>query len=240
VSLARYSRGSRLVKRGAAPPRKQKSSLREIAILVIAVVVFRSFLWEPFRIPSSSMEPGLLPGDYVVVAKYAYGYSRHSFPLSLPLIKHKVLAKTPQRGDVVVFRHGESNRFFIKRVVGLPNDKIRLFGRNLFVNNKKVAGQFLTKNGSLNLFSEQFPKESTPHTIQQYGNYLPASYDVPEGTLFVMGDNRNNSIDSRYSRVGFIPEEKVIGKARFIAFSLDGNTPIWKVWLVNRQAHILK
>ena len=233
--MAKHQRGRRLVQRRLEgeeyppPPRKYSTSLREIAVLVAVVVLFRSFLWEPFRIPSSSMEPGLIPGDYVVVAKYAYGYSRHSLPFSAAIIKNKIAPKLPKRGDVVVFRHGRDNRFFIKRVIGLPGDTIKTNQNSLFINNQKVTTTPTQLEG---LFSEHLPNEKDPHLIRLYASYQNKGYKVPRNTVFLMGDNRQNSVDSRYTRVGFIGLEKVVGRAEFIAFSLENNPPIWKLWLV--------
>lgn len=219
-------------KRFIPPKPRKKGGWGGLVILVAAIILFRSLLWEPFRIPSSSMEPTLLPGDYVLVAKYAYGYSRHSFPFSLPPTEGKYLAELPRRGDIVVFRRQRRGKygFYIKRVIGLPGDTVETTSGGIAINGNKIP----LKTTADAAFLEELPGEEGRHSIYAgrpiVGRYPRGVYKVPDGHLFVMGDNRNNSVDSRFAEVGFIPEENVVGRAEVIAFSFADNPPIWQVW----------
>jgi len=170
------------------------------------VLVLRSFLVEPFQIPSGSMEPGLIKGDFILVNKFSYG-------LRLPVLGTKfVEIDDPARGDVMVFIPPHDPRYFIKRVIGLPGDKIRYQNKNLYLNDKLVATDL---RGA---FPEGAPKllvfQENDYLIQKY-NGIPSRGDgewvVPEGHYFMMGDNRDNSGDSRFW--GFVPDKNIVGKA---------------------------
>ncbi len=215
--------------------KKRRKDWQKLLVLLLFIVVFRAFAWEPFRIPSSSMEPTLLVGDYVLVAKYAYGYSRYSLPFALPLLsaKNRIFAEPPKRGDVVVFRnYGEGKKgggnFYIKRIVGLPGDKVKLEGEVLRLNGKTVPLSPLRADA----FVERLPQEDGSHRVRYAsgGRSAGFAYKVPPGHVFVLGDNRDNSVDSRFRRVGFIPLTQVVGRAEAVMFSFKNNPPFWRFW----------
>ena len=203
---------------------------------------FSSFLFEPFNIPSGSMVPTLLVGDYLFVSKSSYGYSRYSFPLSVVPFGGRIFAKNPERGDVAVFRQpNETGISFIKRIVGLPGDRIQVKGGVLHINNISVKRTYMglatATNGfttlNFKVYEETLPNGSS-HLIQErsdndaYDN--TAEYQVPQGHYFMMGDNRDNSRDSRTTAVGMVPFENLIGRADFLFFSHNGNARIWEFW----------
>lgn len=210
-----------------------------IALLCAGLV--RSFLFEPFHIPSGSMKPGLLVGDYLFVEKYAYGYSRYSFPLGINFFSGRIFNKTPKRGDVVVFRlpsHPSIN--YIKRLIGLPGDQIQMRGGVLYINDqevKKVFDGFFVDfdeatNIEINKFLETLPEGKVVQTLDQRKDAASDDtgiYEVPEGHYFMMGDNRDNSQDSRFlEHVGYVPEENLVGHAAIIFFS--SSKPTWQFW----------
>lgn len=214
--------------------------VKTIGYAVLIAIVVRTFLFEPFSIPSGSMIPTLLIGDYLFVSKYSYGYSRFSFPLSLPLFSGRVLGHDPERGDVVVFKLPSDNTTdYIKRVIGLPGDRIQLKGGLLYINDVPVKREPVAEptwdGGPAHAFHEYI--ETLPngrrHTIIELSDDGPYDntgvYVVPEGHYFMMGDNRDSSRDSRFlDTVGYVPFENLIGRARIIFFSVDG--PAFEVW----------
>ncbi len=215
--------------------------LKTILIALVLAGIVRSFWFEPFHIPSGSMKPGLLVGDYIIVSKYSYGYSRYSFPFGFDFFEGRVLAQKPQRGDVVVFRYPPDPSInYVKRLIGLPGDTIQMRGGVLYINDKKVektlAGEFLDEEIQeipikINKFVEVLPEGKKVETLDlQEGSMADDTgiYKVPVGYYFMMGDNRDNSQDSRFlSMVGYVPEQNLIGKARFIFFSVDD--AVWKI-----------
>lgn len=220
--------------------------LKTLAWAVAIALVIRSLFFEPFHIPSGSMKNNLLIGDYLFVSKYSYGYSRYSFPLGLPLFEGRVgNSSRPQRGDVVVFRlPAKPSITFIKRIVGLPGDTIRVQDGNLIVNGVPYKltrlepfrdNDFEGRGAIIPRYLEEMPGGKSYEILDAnpYGalDNTP-EYRVPEGHYFAMGDNRDNSEDSRVIRaVGFIPEENIVGKARIVFLSIDTtNYPIWMVW----------
>ena len=218
------------------------SNLKSISLAVLIALIIRSFFAEPFNIPSGSMKPNLLVGDFIFVSKWSYGFSKHSLPFSIPLIPKKIFSKLPQRGDVVVFKTPEDNRTdYIKRVIGLPGDRIQIIDGKIIINDnlilKKRLNDFIDtdKNSSIKRIRKYkeyfFDKEIEVLDIMDNGIVDNTNiYIVPKGHFFVMGDNRDNSQDSRFSNiVGYIPFENLIGKAQFIFFSLE-NSRFLELW----------
>lgn len=219
-------------------------SLRTILYAVLLALLLRTFAYEPFSIPSKSMVPTLLVGDYLFVSKFSYGYSRYSFPFGLPLFDGRVLGdiEDVERGDVVVFKKPTDNKTdYIKRIVGLPGDEIQMVDGVLHINGEPVERQRL---GSGSVEEDGYSRDVTEyeetlpngvdHLIWEIGDdrFLDRTevFDVPEGQFFAMGDNRDSSQDSRTPEVGFIPFENLIGRAEFIFFSHRGDAEIWEVW----------
>jgi len=234
---------------GARTPAKEGESWGELAKTVIyaglIAVFIRTFLFQPFNIPSASMEATLLVGDYLFVEKFSYGYSRYTFPFGgwpfgeamhgrFPDIK-------PNRGDVVVFKFpGDNSTDFIKRVIGTPGDRIQMKDGQLWLNDKPIPKVRVAD------YVETIDGEA--HHVPQYRETLPGGksylvldrdpdgpedntdvYVVPPGHYFMMGDNRDNSADSR-TEVGYVPAENLEGRAIFRFFSTDGSAHIWEVW----------
>ena len=217
-------------------------NLKSIFIAIFIALLIRSFIFEPFNIPSGSMKPNLLVGDFIFVSKYSYGFSKHSLPFSIPLIPGKIFSNTPERGDVVVFKNPENNRTdYIKRVIGLPGDKIEIKNGIIFINGSEILRKKLsdfidtdnnTSNKRVRMYNEYFfNKEINILDITDNGIADNTQlFNVPENHFFVMGDNRDNSQDSRFiSTVGFIPYENLVGKAQFIFFSLE-NARFLQIW----------
>ena len=201
--------------------------------LVIAIII-RSLLVQPFYIPSSSMEPTLLVGDRLFVTKYSYGYSKHSFPFSPPILSKRVMFNSPERGDVVVFKTPADNRTdYIKRLIGLPGDNIQFIDSNLYLNNTEVLksrislkSKIYCGNDIINVykFEEKLPNGKSFHTVylENYTYQNSDVFTVPDNHYFFLGDNRDCSKDSRYlTSVGYVHKDNLVGKARFIFFSSD-------------------
>ena len=199
-------------------------------------------LFQPFTIPSASMEPNLYEGDYIVVSKWSYGYSKHSIPFSPPLFDGRVMGSAPKRGDIVVFKLPRDNKTdFIKRVIGLPGDRIQMIDNVLFINGTAVRDVEMSRQDVQNLYGTQPTiqlRETLPEgrqiNIQDWGPGFPADntpvFEVPAGHYFMIGDNRDNSQDSRYDRsagVGYVPAENLIGKAEIILFSWKPGASLW-------------
>ena len=200
--------------------------------LVIAIII-RSLLIQPFYIPSSSMEPNLLIGDRLFVTKYSYGYSKHSFPFSPPILRGRLFSSVPKMGDVVVFKTTRDNRTdFIKRLIGLPGDSIQFINGDVYINNNQIPKSIVSKSDviycgsrvSVNTFLEILPNGKIHKTVYHKNNSFQNSdiFIVPKNHYFFLGDNRDCSGDSRrLTGLGYVPEENLVGKAQFIFFSSD-------------------
>jgi signal peptidase I len=212
-----------------------KELLKALALAAVIALTVRSFLFEPFNIPSSSMAPTLLVGDYLFVEKYAYGYSKYSFPLGIVPIENRIFEKTPARGDVAVFRQPKQLHIdYIKRIVGLPGDSLQMRGGVLYINGAAVSREFKGSEdyagadvfGLFQRYIETLPNDKK-HFIYEMSDEMRLDntplFTVPEGYYFVMGDNRDNSTDSRVpEQVGLVPARNLIGRALFIFFSTEG------------------
>jgi signal peptidase I len=218
---------------------------RTIIFAILIALLIRTFAFEPFNIPSSSMVPTLLIGDFLFVSKYSYGYGGRGTFWGVPLFPGRILeTHGPQRGDVAVFKWPHDNSTdYIKRVIGLPGDHVQMKEGILYINGNAVERARL---------AEPIPEPGKPEpaNVTDYTEHLPNGPDhiirkrngdddpldntpdflVPEHHYFMMGDNRDNSQDSRTDNVGMVPEENLVGKARVIFFSLDDDASFWQVW----------
>jgi signal peptidase I len=215
-----------------------------VQALLIALVV-RTFLFQPFNIPSGSLIPTLLIGDYLFVSKYSYGYSQHSFPFSLGPVAGRVIGSEPKRGDVAVFKLPTDNSTdYIKRVIGLPGDRIQVIQGVLHINGTAVKEEKINEEtvdlgagyrGRAVAYWETLPG-GTRHKIQKLndgrGLFNNTNvYEVPKGHFFMMGDNRDNSTDSRdLSSVGYVPYVNFVGRAELIFFSIEEKASAWQIW----------
>lgn len=231
------------------------SYLRFVSLLILATLAFRSFVVTPFTIPSESMLPGLIKGDYLIAAKWPYGYSRWSLPFDAPLIAGTIFARLPERGDVAIFRHPVTRAEYIKRVIGLPGDTVALRGGAVMLNGTPLprqraadfrirvspntdcawgakresdgAGGYICRYAR---YRETLPSGRS-HAVLDFGATPQDSFGpvtVPEGHLFLLGDNRDNSQDSRFSQragggIGMVPAELLAARAEMVLFSTDGS-----------------
>lgn len=243
--------------------KKDESFFVFLVKLVLIVGIFRSFLFAPFNIPSESMLPRLLDGDYLLAAKWPYGFSRYSLPFSLPLIPGRIFAHQPQRGDVVIFKAPPQNETdYIKRVIGLPGDQVQMIGGVLHLNGQavpkvRVPDAVIPVSANTRCYASVFETTAPDGTrvchYPRFRETLPGgrSYEVldlgttaqddtlpivvPEGSLFLMGDNRDNSMDSRFPAVegggiGLVPQENLVGRAAIMMFSTDGSASWFEPW----------
>jgi len=244
----------------ASTDRAENGIVETIKTVVYALLlagVIRTLFFQPFWIPSGSMKDTLLVGDFLFVNKMSYGYSRHSCPWSMCPFPGRLFGSEPERGDIVVFRHPVTKTDFIKRLIGLPGDRVQMRGGQLYLNGEPVplepAGEFVEvfdRQGPLGTlprcanapvgmggecvkprFIETLPNGTAHHVLDidrdGFGDDTP-EFQVPEGNYFFMGDNRDNSQDSRFSRsvggVGFVPFENLIGRADRVMFSSAGSS----------------
>jgi signal peptidase I len=220
--------------------------VKTVVYALLIALVLRVLLFQPFTIPSASMVPTLLEGDYIIVSKYSYGYSRHSIPFSPPLFEGRIFGSEPKRGDVVVFKLPRDDRTdYIKRLIGLPGDRVQLRDGVVFINGKPMQREFQgevseqTDYGlmqAVQRFIETNP-EGRQYLTDDWGAGDMDNTDVlivPEGNYFFMGDNRDNSLDSRAPEavgVGFVPAENLVGKAQIILLAWDASkASMFKPW----------
>jgi len=214
--------------------KKILDNVKTIFYALIIALIIRSLFFQPFYIPSSSMEPTLLIGDRLFVSKYSYGYSKHSFPFSPQILNKRIFPKKPDRGDVIVFKTPADNRTdYIKRLIGLPGDTIQIINGDLYINNIKVnkvkikSSRFINCGSSkikVNSFMETLPNGISYEAVyNSKGTMMNTDiYQVPENHYFFMGDNRDCSKDSRFlSSVGYVNFNNLVGKAKVIFFSND-------------------
>ncbi len=240
---------------GATAVKKEEGWWETVKVIVEALIialVVRTLLFQPFNIPSGSLVPTLLVGDYLFVSKYAYGYSHYSLPGFLDLVPQampgRIFASQPKRGDIIVFKlpsDGETD--YIKRLIGLPGDKIQVQHGRLIINGEMVPREAIAPYSTVNHFGkpEEAPRylETLPNGVKHEIIQIDGDdgtfdntkvYEVPPGHYFMMGDNRDNSSDSRLASdqggVGYVPFENLIGRAEIIFFSIGDDTPAWELW----------
>ncbi len=219
-----------------------------LGALIIAIAI-RSLLFQPFYIPSSSMEPTLLVGDRIFVSKYTYGYSKHSFPFSPNFSNKRFFSKSPKRGDLVVFKTPADNRTdYIKRLIGMPGETIQFVKGELLINGKKVLRKKIDNNRTIrcgnflldtNIFIETLPN-GLEHVVsyKKKGSLQNSKvFEVPQKHYFLLGDNRDCSRDSRYlDSVGYVNYLNLVGEAKLIFFSNDTNiSSLLKFWNINKS-----
>ena len=224
----------------------KKGGLGEVvSVLVQALIlalVIRTLLFQPFSIPSGSMRPTLLEGDYLFVSKYAYGYSNASIPFMPDLFSGRIWGAEPERGDVVVFKFPPNPKLdYIKRVIGLPGDRIQVVGGVLHINGEPVKREkvgaidnpdITEENRPVDVYMETLPNGVSYETLDLTPNGIgdeTREFVVPERSYFMMGDNRDNSTDSRFN-VGMVPEANLVGRANIIFFSIAGGASPLEVW----------
>jgi signal peptidase I len=218
--------------------------VRTLAASLTVAIAIHAVLFQPFTIPSSSMEPGLVTGDYIVVSKFAYGWSRASLPFDPPLFRGRLFGRQAQRGDVVVFRLPRDPQLtWIKRVIGLPGDRIQITGGAVTVNGRALpqVAEGLTQDHDAPGREVLRVGETQPNG-RTYVTYDGGSgqrgddtgvYVVPQGFYFMMGDNRDNSLDSRWPRelgVGLLPAENIVGRAEVVVASWKAGASLFKPW----------
>jgi signal peptidase I len=244
----------------AAPRRQPNVWVENIKTIVYAGLIaigVRTVAFEPFNIPSGSMEPTLLVGDYLFVSKFSYGYSKFSLPFAPPLFSGRLFGSLPKRGDVAVFKYPrDTSTDYIKRIIGLPGDRIQVKQGQLYINGQECPreplGKYRTDDNGYAM-NEQLYMETLPngvrHQILKATDGTEASkrpgfdpardfdpnntieYVVPPDHVFAMGDHRDNSMDSRFmNAVGFVPVENLVGRAEILFFSVEDTHPWYEVW----------
>lgn len=224
---------------------------KTVLIAVSVTLLFRFFFFQPFNIPSGSMKPTLLVGDFILVDKIEYGYSKASliYPLTRMPVEGRMFGNMPESGEIAVFKNqADRNKDYIKRVIGVAGDTVQMQSGVLYLNGERVERVLLTDvepqcgsrssnalTPTARVYRETLPNGSS-YVIQECAGNLNGLdntpvFTVPEGHFFLMGDNRDNSADSRTPTVGFVPADQLVGKATRVAFSVDGErSKIWEVW----------
>lgn len=220
-------------------------TVKTVVYAVLIALVIRTVAYEPFNIPSGSMEPTLLVGDYLFVSKLSYGYSRYSLPGSLPVIPGRIFMSAPKRGDVAVFKlPADTSKDYIKRIIGLPGDRIQMQRGRLYINGRMVPRRRienfvyepdkLLRRATVAQFIETLPNGVEHRILETVGDFGQlddtVEFLVPKEHYFAMGDNRDRSQDSRTRAVGFIPEVNLVGRADILFFSVDGSAEWWEFW----------
>jgi signal peptidase I len=232
-------------------------NVKTIVYAGLIAIGVRTVLYEPFNIPSGSMVPTLLVGDYLFVSKYSYGYSRYSLPFGLPLFSGRIFGSVPKRGDVAVFKYPrDTSTDYIKRIIGLPGDHIQVKQGNLYINGKMCPrdslGKFETNDSGYRMYEQRYAEtlpNGVKHDILKATDGTEASrqpgfdparefdpnntieYVVPPNHVFAMGDHRDNSMDSRFmNAVGFVPIENLVGRAEILFFSIEDAHPWYEIW----------
>ena len=228
----------------------KKKIIENIKTLFYALIIalfIRSLLFQPFYIPSSSMEPSLLIGDRLFVSKFSYGYSKHSFPFSPKIFTGRIFKQKPKRGDIIVFKTPYDNRTdYIKRLIGLPGDTVQIINQDLYLNNVKIFKKKVENSIKINCGNENLDAIFYEETLPNGKKYIAAyrqegsmtntdKFVVPKNNYFFMGDNRDCSKDSRYlSSVGYVKFENLVGKAKIVFFSSDKiKGSLFKFWKWN-------
>ncbi|MBQ4874722.1 MAG: signal peptidase I [Rickettsiaceae bacterium H1] len=215
---------------------------KSLLVALLLAITFRSFLYEPFHIPSGSMKGTLMIGDYIFVSKYSYGFSRYSFPFGIPVLgkEDRKFYTEPKRGDIIVFRKpNDTGTNYVKRLIGLPGDKVQLKHGALYINDKPVPREkikdftetdYLGNTTKTAQYVETLENGLKYKTLDQVPDSITDNtqvYSVPKDHFFVLGDNRDNSFDSRFlNDVGFIPKNNLVGKAQLVVFSVSRNKGI--------------
>jgi signal peptidase I len=220
--------------------------VKTVGYALLIALVLRVLLFQPFTIPSASMVPTLLEGDYIIVSKFSYGYSKASLPFSPDIFHGRILGGKPKRGDVVVFklpRDGHTD--YIKRLIGLPGDRVQVKGGVVFINGRMIPREPMSAVMEDTDYGFARPVERYRETMDNGRKYLTNDYGpdgevdntdvyvVPEGNYFFMGDNRDNSLDSRFPKevgVGFVPAENLVGKAQIVLLSWNKGATLFKPW----------
>ena len=234
-----------MTEKAAANPSKQEDgwaeTLRTVFWALVIAAVLRTLLYQPFTIPSESMRPQLLVGDYLIASKYTYGYSHYSLPFGPPLFKGRIFARQPKRGDIVVFKWPRDNKTdYIKRLIGLPGDTVQVRRGQVILNGKPVKQEFVGEESIqehrggtavVTRIRETLPNGHSYITYNMTDNFRyddTPVYRVPPGHYFMMGDNRDNSLDSR--DWGFVPAVNLIGRGEMILVSVDFKFRLLKPW----------
>ena len=213
-------------------------TLRSVLFAVVVALAIRTVAFEPFSVPSESMLPTLEVGDYFVVAKYAYGYSRHSLPFSPPVFAGRLFERPPARGDIVVFKlPSDGTTDYVKRVIGLPGDQVQVQGGTVWINGQALAREpveadYRDRSGKSLVFKESTEAGASYQTLDRYKSAQDDTevFVVRPAHYFLMGDNRDNSRDSRFAEVGQVPAENLVGRAERVFFSTNGAARVWEVW----------